>query len=25
MRGGRGHYALMYVDDAAELQICDGD
>ena len=25
MRGGRGHHALMHVDDAAELQICDGD
>jgi anaerobic selenocysteine-containing dehydrogenase len=25
MRGDRGHHALMHVDDAAELQICDGD
>jgi len=25
MRGDRGHHALMHVDDAAELHICDGD
>jgi anaerobic selenocysteine-containing dehydrogenase len=25
MRGGRGQHALMHVDDAAELQVCDGD
>ncbi len=25
MRGGRGHHALMHVDDAAELQIADGE
>jgi anaerobic selenocysteine-containing dehydrogenase len=25
MRGGRGHHALMHVDDAAERQIADGD
>jgi anaerobic selenocysteine-containing dehydrogenase len=25
MRGGRGHHALMHVDGAAELQVCDGD
>lgn len=25
MRGGRSHHALMHVDDAADLHICDGD
>jgi anaerobic selenocysteine-containing dehydrogenase len=25
MRGGRGHHALMHVDEAAERQIADGD
>jgi anaerobic selenocysteine-containing dehydrogenase len=25
MRGGRGHHALMHVDDAAERQIADGE